>query len=157
MTSSIRLERAKKPAFPASSVNSRLLQIAGQNQNPQQSAISQALHQLQQPTQHQPHPHVQHQSPSPITPKPEAISIPQKSPLPVNVKSNGTTPNSHVSPAVAPEMSPSIKSLTSTGFQLNNLNIKKDDDESRQSFSDGNSGGGPSPLDGRDGKPVIFK
>jgi hypothetical protein len=69
--------------------------------------------------------------------------------------SNPSTPNSLVSPAGAIELSPSLKSLANTGFQLNMNNnsnassssVKADEDETRHSFSSANSPGGmASPM-----------
>jgi hypothetical protein len=70
-------------------------------------------------------------------------------------KSNPTTPNSTAaSPAVnVAQMSPSLKSLAGTGFQitLNSGSPKVKDEDSRNSFpSPAASGGMPSPVGSRD-------
>ena len=72
--------------------------------------------------------------------------------------SNPSTPNSLASPAGAPELSPSLKSLANTGFQLNMNNnsnasssVKAEEDDTRHSFSSANSPGMASPNNYRDG------
>jgi len=97
-------------------------------------------------------------------PQTEFNSIHFPSFVPLKVRSsNPSTPNSLTSPAPAPELSPSLKSLANTGFQLNMNNnsnasssVKAEEDDTRHSFSSANSPGMTSPGNyGRDGRASI--
>jgi len=159
----------KKHTVAGTSVNARLLALAGQapTATPPQISQNNGINHQSKPI---PAVVVDKRSNSTQPPLPTSFTTGQFNAFgPKTNTSNPSTPNSMVSPSpVAPpvvEMSPSIRSLANTGFTVaaainpnsNDTSLKEDEEGTRNSYSPANSPGMASPGNyERDGTLFLY-